>query len=133
MKIWLTKSNGTYFTVNDSSQAEIVKDLRAVPPDEDRAVLPDALVVEAVNLGDLTRLVVTANERDPVRVADFQGKEEEEGLDAVEPAVDEVPKEEVAGLWNIAAYFEELLQVVELAVDVTANLSRECVKMTDQR
>ena len=51
---------------------------------------PQALVVEAVDLRDLPRLVVAADERDAVRIADFVRQQEEEGLDAVEATVDEV-------------------------------------------
>ena len=49
-----------------------------------------AFVVEAVDLGDLPGLVVATDEGDALGVADFEGEEEEEGLDAVEAAVDEV-------------------------------------------
>lgn len=76
--------------IDDSSEGEVVEDLAAVAPDVRGAVLALALVEEAVHLRDLPRLVVPPDERDPVGVAHFVGEEKEEGLDGVEPAVDEV-------------------------------------------
>ena len=52
----------------------------------------------------------------------FECEEKEECLDRVEPSVDEVAHEEVVRVRNISANFEQLLEVVELAVDVAANL-----------
>lgn len=76
--------------VDDSSEGEVVEDLAAVAPDVRGAVLALALVEEAVHLRDLPRLVVPPDERDPVGVSYFVGEQQEEGLDGVEPAVDEV-------------------------------------------
>ena len=76
--------------VDDGAEGEVVKDLAAPAPDVAAAVLALALVVEAVDLGDLAGLVVAADEGDALRVADLQGEKEEEGFDAVEAAVDKV-------------------------------------------
>lgn len=76
--------------VDDSGEGEVVEDLAAVTPDVRGAVLALALVEEAVHLRDLPRLVVPPDERDPVGVSYFVGEQQEEGLDGVEPAVDEV-------------------------------------------
>lgn len=72
-------------------QTQIVEDVTAVPPDVDRAVFAQTLVVEAVDLGDLPGLVVAADERDAVGIPHLEGQKQQEGLDAVEAAVDEVP------------------------------------------
>jgi hypothetical protein len=77
-------------TVDERSEREIVEDLTAPPPDVRRAVLPEALVVEAVNLRDLPALVVPPDERDTVRISDLQGEQEEESFYRVESAVDKV-------------------------------------------
>ena len=44
-----------------------------------------------------------------------------EGLEAVVAPVHEVPHEDVVGVWGRAALSEELLQVIELAVDVATH------------
>ena len=58
--------------VDDGRQAQEVEDLRAVLPDVHGTVLSQALVVEAVDLRDLAALVVAADQRDALRVANLQ-------------------------------------------------------------
>ena len=114
-----------HLSVDDGREAEIVEDLGAVPPDGDGAELAEALVVEAVDLRDLARLVVAADERDAVGVADLERQQEQEGLHAVEAPVDEVAHEEVVGVRHVAAHFEQLLEVVELSVNVPTYLRKQ--------
>ena len=54
---------GTY-----SCKVHIIEDVTTSFPNERRAVLLLTFLVEAVHLGDLTRLVVTTHEDDPLRV-----------------------------------------------------------------
>ena len=56
---------------NESGERKEVEEVREVLPDVGVAVLAKALVVEAVNLGDLTRLVVAAENGEAVGVADL--------------------------------------------------------------
>ena len=45
--------------VDDGGEGEVVEDLGAVPPHRDAPVLPQALVIEAVNLGyDCLRITI---------------------------------------------------------------------------
>jgi len=76
--------------VHDGPQTQIIKDVAAVPPHVARAVLALTLVVEAVDLGDLAGLVVPPDEGDAIGISDLEEKEEEEGLNGVEAAVDKV-------------------------------------------
>lgn len=55
--------------------------------------------------------------------AHLEREQQQERLDAVEAAVDKVAHEEVVGVRHVAADLEELLQVVELAVDVATDLA----------
>ena len=75
---------------DEGAQGEIVEDLATVAPDIRAAVLAQTLVVEAVDGRDLPRLVVAADQRYAVGVADFEAEEEEEGFERVEAAVNEV-------------------------------------------
>lgn len=49
-----------------------------------------ALVVKAIDLGDLTGLVVSTDEGDALGVTDFESEKEEEGFYRVETSVDKV-------------------------------------------
>lgn len=59
----------SYLAINDSREGQVVEYLCAVSPDGDGAVLAEALVVEAIDLGDLPGLVVSTNQGYPVGVA----------------------------------------------------------------
>lgn len=75
-------------------------------------------------MGDLSALVVASDEGDEIWVPDFIGQEEEKGLYTVETSIDEVAKEKVADGGYISSIFEELEQIVELAVDISADCYR---------
>mmetsp|Transcript_31083 Transcript_31083/g.91139 ORF Transcript_31083/g.91139 Transcript_31083/m.91139 type:complete len:336 (-) Transcript_31083:76-1083(-) len=55
-------------------ERQVVEDLCAVPPDVDRAVLAQALVIKAVHLRDLPRLVVASDQGDAVRIPHLRRK-----------------------------------------------------------
>lgn len=76
--------------VDDRAEREVVEDLAAPAPDVAAAVLALAFVVEAVHLRDLAGLVVPPNQRYALGVADLEREQQQEGLHAVEPAVDKV-------------------------------------------
>ena len=59
-------------------------------PDCGSAVLSNAFSIEAIRLGDATRLVVTTDEVDSSRISKFQADEECDGLNAEQTAVDVV-------------------------------------------
>lgn len=61
-----------YLAIDDGRQAEVVKDLSAVAPHGHRAVLAQTLVIEAVDLGDLTALMVAPDQGDAVRIANLE-------------------------------------------------------------
>ena len=75
---------------DEGAEGEVVEDFAAVAPDVCAAVFAQTLVVEPVDGGDLPRLVVPADQRYAVGVADLEAEEEEEGFERVEAAVDEV-------------------------------------------
>lgn len=47
--------------VDDSSEGEVVEDISAVSPYVERAILPEALIIETVDLCYLAALVVASN------------------------------------------------------------------------
>ena len=105
--------------VDDGSEAHVVKHLAAVAPYARAAVLFHALVVEAVHLGDLSRLVVAAEDEKVLGVFDLVGEEEADGFERLLASVDVVAEEEVVGFGRETAVLEQAQQVVVLSVDVT--------------
>jgi len=112
------------FVINDGSQSEVIEDGRAVPPHIGRTVLSEALIVEAVHLGNLSALVVASNQSDSFGVSYLQCQQKQEGLHTVVTSVHEITHKKVVGVWALASNFEEFLEIVELSMDVAANLVR---------
>lgn len=110
--------------VNDSRYGEEVEDLSKSSPDVERSILFDALVVKSVDLSDESGLMVASEQGYSVSVPYLEGQQEEEGLNAVPTPINIVAQKDVVGVWRIAPYFEELEQVVELPVNVTADGDR---------
>lgn len=74
--------------LDKGSQGQEVKEVGEVFPDIRIAVLAKALIVEAVDLRDLSGLVVAAQDCDARGIADFEGDEEGDGFDAIIATVD---------------------------------------------
>ena len=94
--------------IYDSTQSQIIEHFAAPSPDVAAAVLPLTLIVEAIDLGNLARLVVAAEDADAVAVPELERDEQGDGLDRVVAAVDVVAHEEVVGVGRVAADAEEL-------------------------
>jgi hypothetical protein len=76
--------------VNHRSEIQIIKDLHAVLPGVSIPVLAHALLEEAVDLSDLSRLVVAAQEGHVGRVSRLETEQQLEGFHAVVSAIDKV-------------------------------------------
>lgn len=76
--------------LDESGEGEEVEEVGEVLPDVGVAVLAETLVVEAVDLRDLARLVVAAEDGDALGVADLEGDEQGDCLDGVVATVDVV-------------------------------------------
>ena len=72
-------------------------------------------------MGDLSGLVVAAQDGDSVSITHFQGNEQRYCLHRVVTSIDVVSHKQVVGVWGLASNFEKFLKVVELAMDVAAN------------
>ena len=80
-----------------------------------------AVFIIVTDLSDLSGLMISSQDCDSLAEADLEGDQEGDGLHAVVAPVHVVPHEEVVGVGGLAADAEELHQVVELAVDVSAH------------
>mmetsp|Transcript_10129 Transcript_10129/g.20593 ORF Transcript_10129/g.20593 Transcript_10129/m.20593 type:complete len:302 (-) Transcript_10129:249-1154(-) len=104
--------------VYDGGDGQKVEQIRDHLPHVRRAVLPQALVVEAVHLGDLARLVVAPDDRDALGVPHLEGEHDLNSLHRVVPSVHVVAEEEEVGAGRRARDLKELHDVVVLPVHV---------------
>lgn len=110
------------FIIDDCCQSQVVEDGGAISPHVGRSVLAQALVVETVHLRDLSALMVAADQSNSLRVPYLEGEQQQKGLDRVVASVDEIAHKQIVGLWALATDLEQFLEVVELTVDITADL-----------
>lgn len=57
--------------VDHGRQGNVVEEFCTIPPHVDGPILAQALVVKTIHLGDLSALVVAADERNPIRVSNL--------------------------------------------------------------
>lgn len=76
--------------VDEGGEGKVVEQVGEVLPHVGISVLAETLIVEAIDLGDLTRLVVAAEDSDALGISDLQGDEQCHCLDRVVSTVDVV-------------------------------------------
>lgn len=110
--------------VNECGEGKVIKQVGEELPDVGVPVLPQAFVVEAVDLGDLSALVVASEDGDPVSVPDLERDEQGDRLDRIVPSVDVIAHEKVIGVRRIAADPEQLREIVLCAIRRPCQTSR---------
>jgi len=88
----------TDLVLDEGSEGEVVEQIGEVPPNISVSVLPQAFIVETVDLGDLARFVVAPEDGDSVAVPQLHRDEEGDGLDGIVPSVYVITHEEVVGI-----------------------------------
>jgi len=122
LDIWGEASvDAEHFVVDDGSDGEEIEDLSESSPDVEGSVLFDALVVEAVDLGNEPGLMVASEEGDSVSVPHLERQEQKEGFNAVSASINIVPQKDVVCVGRVPTDLEEFQQIVELSVDVPAD------------
>jgi hypothetical protein len=74
-----------------------------------------------LHLGDLSALVVSSENCEPISVANLQRDKQSDCFNRIVTSVNVVSHEEVVCVWGLATNLEELFQIVELAVDIPTN------------
>lgn len=70
-----TSVEAKYLSVDQGSQREVIEQISKILPDISVAIFSEAFVIESVDLGDLTGLVVTSEDCDSLFVPDLEGNE----------------------------------------------------------
>lgn len=76
--------------VDQGSEGEVVKEVGKILPDISVSIFTEAFVVEAVDLSDLTGLVVSSEDCDSLRVSDLEGDKKGDSLNRVVASVNVV-------------------------------------------
>ena len=75
VQVWTqTSVHAEHSAVHDGTQREIIKYFTTPPPNVAASVFPLAFVIEAIDLCDLSRFMVSADEGYPLGVPHFKGE-----------------------------------------------------------
>ncbi len=74
-----------------------------------------------LHLCDLSALVVTSENGDSILEAHLKSDQKRDSLDRVVATIDVVTHKEVVGVGRLSSNLEELAQIMELTVNVTAD------------
>lgn len=85
----------THLVFNEGGEGEVVEKVSEESPNVGVAVFPQALVVKAIDLRDLSGFVISTEDGDTVAVPQLESDEERDGLDRVVASVDVVTHKEV--------------------------------------
>ena len=94
------------FAFNLGTDAKVVENFAAVFPGIQVTVLAYDFVVEAVSLGDSTRLVVASEEGDASWVLQLQAHQKLEGLDRVVATINEIAHEHISRVGHLSSVLE---------------------------
>ena len=114
----------TYLLLNQRGQGKEIEKIREVLPDVGVAVFTKTLIVETVNLCNLSRLVVTTSNSHAIRITNLESEEQGHGLNRVVTTIDVITHEKIVCLRGLATNSEELNKIVELTVNITADSDR---------
>ena len=110
--------------IDQSGDAHGIEYVHHVLPGVGVSVLLHALIIETVDLSDLSSFVVTAQQHNSIRVTSLQREKQLHCFYTEVTTVDVISHEYVFGVRNITSNTEQLLQIIELAVNVTAHCAR---------
>ena len=91
---------------NDSTNSKVIENLSAIFPWVGISVLSDGLIIESVDGGDLSSLVVASKKSNVGGVLKFEAKEQLEGFYRVVTSVNEVTHENIASVWDLSSFIE---------------------------
>lgn len=88
----------SYLIINQSCERQIIKEIGEEFPNVRIAILPQALVVETIDLSDLSTFMISTEDRHSISVTDLEGHQERDGLDRVITSIHVISHEEVIGV-----------------------------------
>lgn len=66
--------------------------------------------------------MIASDESDSVGITNFECQEKEESFHRIETTINEIAHEKIIGGWNISTNLEQLFEIIELPMDITAHL-----------
>lgn len=109
-------------SLDNGSQGQVIKELRQHFPDVVILVLPHTLIIKTVVLGDASGFMVASEDGESFFVSNLEAEEEADSFEGVVASIHVISQEEIVSIGDIPSDSEEFHEVVELPVDVTADV-----------
>jgi hypothetical protein len=106
--------------VDQGSEGKVVEEIGEVLPYVGIAVFSKALIIKPIDLCDLAGLVVATEDGDALRISNFQSHKESDGFNGIVTSINIIAHEQIIRVWIWPANSEQLHQVMELTMDVSA-------------
>jgi len=123
--------------VDQGSEGKVVEEIGEVLPYVGIAVFSKALIIKPIDLCDLAGLVVATEDGDALRISNFQSHKESDGFNGIVTSINiialsdvsrfnagiclgRLTHEQIIRVWIWPANSEQLHQVMELTMDVSA-------------
>lgn len=98
----------THLVIDQSGKREVIKQVGKELPDIRIPVFPQTLVVESINLRNLSRFMVTSKDGDSISISEFKSNEQRNSLDGIISSINVISHEEVIGIRGISSNPEKL-------------------------
>jgi len=106
---------------DQGSQRKIVEQVSKHLPDIRSAIFSKALVIETINLSNLSTFVISSQNSDSIFVSAFEGNQKRHSLDRIVPTINIITHEKIIGVRAFASNSKEFDEIVELSVKISAN------------
>jgi hypothetical protein len=91
LKIWRKAAvNTKHPAVNNCAKSKIVKHFATPSPNITAPIFPLTFVVKPINLGDLTRFVITSDKGYTIWIANFESEEEQKSFHRVKTPINKI-------------------------------------------
>ena len=94
------------FTIDYGCNRQVVEEVSELLPNHRTAELALAFNVEAVDLSDLTSLMVASEKGEPFGMPQLQESQVRDGLNACGSSIDIISEEQVVCIWHLTAHSE---------------------------
>lgn len=118
---WQSAVEAEDLVAHDSGEGKIVEELRKTAPNIRIAIFTQTFIIKSVNLGDLSAFMVSAQNRYPIRIPNFQRDKQRNSLDRIVASINIVTHEKIVGIRQFSAKPKEFFQIVKLTMNVSAN------------
>ena len=97
-----------YTISDDCSHWEVIKGIGKVFPHVCVSVFSKTFVIKAIDLSDLTTLVVSSEDRNPVSVSNLQSYKQSDSFQGIITSIDVIPHEQIIGFRTSSSDLEQL-------------------------